>query len=429
MKIVSTTRNKAWQEHDHITVGNQVPQLYVTGNRKQTIRGFGGCFNELGKIALNELSPDRQQQIYKELFSVEGCNFNFNRLPVGANDFSEIWYSCNETDGDYEMKHFSIERDLKYIIPYIREAQKHQEAMQLFASPWSPPTWMKFPKAYNFGTLVQTEDNLKAYALYFKKFIESYKAQDIKINQLHIQNEPMSTQKFPSCIWSGKELCSFIANYLFDAFREGNIDTDIFLGTLNGGSDFHTHFNAFLNVVMDDAICQKAVKGVGYQWDGKSAIAVSYDAFPELEYIQTESECGDGRNSYEYAMYIFGLIRHYMRFGSTAYVYWNIALKKGGESTWGWCQNSLVTIDHGEVTYNPEFYVMKHFSHFVKRGAKYIELTGRWNANSLCFENPDGEIILVVMNPFEETKDLTFDVKGKTSTIILEPHSFTTVAI
>ena len=50
------------------------------------------------------------------MFSIQGCGFDYCRLSIGANDFAESWYSYNETEGDYEMKNFSIERDKKYIM-------------------------------------------------------------------------------------------------------------------------------------------------------------------------------------------------------------------------------------------------------------------------------------------------------------------------
>ncbi|MBR6562434.1 MAG: hypothetical protein IKK70_00670 [Clostridia bacterium] len=112
--------------------------------------------------------------MFDELFGSDGCGFEYVRLSIGANDFAESRYSYNETEGDYEMKSFSIDCDRKYSLPAIKEAQKRSPEISFFASPWSPPTWMKFPKAYNYGRLIQTEENLKAYALYFKKYLLPY---------------------------------------------------------------------------------------------------------------------------------------------------------------------------------------------------------------------------------------------------------------
>lgn len=87
------------------------------------VEGFGGCFNELGFAALAHLSDRERGQVLHSLFHPDGDQkFSICRLPIGASDYALEWYSLNETDGDLEMKHFSIERDLKYLIPYIKEA-------------------------------------------------------------------------------------------------------------------------------------------------------------------------------------------------------------------------------------------------------------------------------------------------------------------
>lgn len=139
------------------------------------------------------------------LFHPEGEHrFTICRLPIGASDYAEQWYSHNEVDGDVAMDHFSIERDFKYLIPYIKEALRYNPDLRLFASPWSPPTWMKFPKAYNYGTLRWEKEILEAYALYFVKFVEAYREAGITIHQVHVQNEVIADQKFPSCMWTGE---------------------------------------------------------------------------------------------------------------------------------------------------------------------------------------------------------------------------------
>ena len=182
--------------------------------------------------------------------------------------------AVNETQGDYEMRNFSIERDKEYLIPYIKEAEKYSGKLNLFASPWSPPTWMKSPPVYNFGTLIWEEKNLKAYAFYFKRFIEEYEKEGIKINQIHIQNEPIADQKFPSCVWSGKELRDFVKSYIGPLFEKSKINTEIWLGTLNSPYDDYGdsnwqfgQYNNFANTVLSDKEAKKYISGVGYQWE------------------------------------------------------------------------------------------------------------------------------------------------------------------
>lgn len=258
--FISTTQNESLV-NGNVEVSNEKAYhtLELNGQSYQIMEGFGGCFNELGYIALNKVSKDKKEEVMKKLFNPEECNFTYCRLPIGANDYAASWYSLNETKGDYKMKNFNIERDKGCLIPYINDAEKYSGKLTLFASPWSPPTWMKFPEVYNFGTLIWEEENLKAYALYFKKFIEAYEKEGIKINQVHIQNEPIADQKFPSCVWSGRKMRDFIKGYIGPLFEESKMDTEIWLGTLNSPYDDYGdenwqfgQYNNFASIVLSD---------------------------------------------------------------------------------------------------------------------------------------------------------------------------------
>lgn len=415
--------------------------LALTGKQKQQIRGFGGCFNELGYQPLTTLENDQQQAIYRELFSPEGLNFTFNRTPVGANDFAETWYSYDETDGDYELKDFSIDHDKKTLIPYIKNAQKYQPNLQLFASPWSPPTWMKFPKVYNYGKIVMTPENLQAYADYFVKYVTAYHEQGIDIQRVTPQNEVFADQKFPSCLWDSEQLRIFIRDYLGPTLEKAHLDTDIFLGTLNGPEDTSftatgvkfDNYNRFVDNILFDDDARHYIKGIGYQWAGQHAIERTHDSWPEMELIQTESECGFGANSWDYAEYVFHLINHYFTAGATAYTYWNMILGDS-ISTWGWHQNSLYSIDSKtkSVTRNPEYYVMRHFAHYVKPGATLLETTGHFNSMAKAFRNPDGQIVVVVQNALERELPFKFadpENAEKGISVTLQPRSFNTFII
>ncbi len=423
--IITTTKNHPWQPGQE-SAGTPVNGELRLGEPQQTVRGFGGCFNELGDVALRTLSPEKQETLLRELFSPEGCNFSFCRMPIGASDYAINWYSCNETEGDYAMEHFSIDRDREHLLPYIQSAMKIKPELKLFASPWSPPTWMKTRKVYNYGRLIQTEENLKAYALYFRKFVEAYRAEGVDIRQIHVQNEPCADQKFPSCLWSGEELRNFIANYLS---KELDGVADIYLGTINGPDTGElgkgTRYKDLAGYVLQDEACRKVIKGISYQWAGKNAIQKTRDDYPDLEFIQSENECGNSQNSWEYAQYVFELIRHYFRNGVTAYTYWNMLLGENGDSTWGWPQNSMINIRDGEAVFNPEFYVMKHLTHFVKPGAKYLSTSGNWSSNALVFRNPDGETVAVTANPY--TAEKVISLGGKS--YLLPAESFNTIVL
>lgn len=425
IRHIASYENNCWQEEQVNTAQAPADGVELTGNRKQKVLGFGGCFNELGWEALQLADEEARNAFLEELFAKDKCNFNFGRVPVGANDFSLEWYSCDEVDGDYELEHFNIERDKQYTLPFVREAQKRQEKFELFASPWSPPVWMKTKKAYNYGNFRMEEKMLKTYAQYFVKFVQAYAKEDVKVAQIHVQNEPVSDQKFPSCVWSGEELRIFIRDYMGPALEESGLDCELWLGTIN------TQEMDYVNTVLADVEARKYLTGVGFQWAGKHAIELAEKSYPELRLMQTESECGDGRNTWAYMEYIFGLVRHYFDHGAERYTYWNLALQDGGISTWGWAQNSLCTVNpaNGELKYQPEFYMMKHLSHFVKEGARLMEIKGHWATSTLAFENPDGSVVLVVNNSLDYDRQFGFS-HGKTSfTAELKAHSLHTFVL
>jgi glucosylceramidase len=423
---ICSTPDKAWTEQKPTPGGRAQAGLALSGQRYQKWSGFGGCFNELGWDGLQALSPAKRDQVIRSLFARNGCGFNFCRMPIGSSDFGLQWYSHNENDGDFAMRRFSIERDRHYLIPYIKSAMECQPKLTLFASPWSPPTWLKFPKAYNYGRLIWEKKYLTAYALYFVKFVQAYAREGIRIDQIHPQNEPVADQKFPSCLWSGAQMRDFIRDYLGPAFKKHNLDCEIWLGTLNTDD-----YNEYTHKALSDARARAYIGGVSYQWWGKSAIQRAHQAWPDVRLIQSENECGDGRNTWDYAQYIFNLIQHYVTNGVDAYVYWNMVLPAGGVSTWGWAQNSMINIDKdsGRVMYNPEFHLMKHFGHFVKPGAQVVGLSGPWSGNALAFENPDRKLVVVVNNPFGEERRLVLNAKNRRVACDLPVRSFNTFVL
>ncbi|MDR2889583.1 MAG: glycosyl hydrolase, partial [Lachnospiraceae bacterium] len=241
VKWIYSNEQAVWQEKNTQVVQHSNASLVLDGQEYQRMNGFGACFNELGYRALLHLPEQEQEKLLEEIFSIaEGkTGFTMCRLPIGGNDYSFDWYSLNETAGDFEMKHFSVERDKKALIPYIKRAQKYNQDLKFFASPWSPPTWMKNPPVYNWGKLITTPENLRAYADYFARFVHAYAAEGIHIDQVHVQNEPVANQKFPSCMWTGEELKIFIRDYLGPRFQEDRLSTEIWLGTINApGCDY-----------------------------------------------------------------------------------------------------------------------------------------------------------------------------------------------
>lgn len=417
MKHIYTTENEKWitSTQPCKEKGEELKILEAIGAH---LYGFGGCFNEIGMKAVFNLEKEKQKEIFDELFCDEGLGFCYNRISIAANDFAEDWYSYNDVKGDYEMKNFSIERDKKYIIPAIKEGQKRQKEMQFFASPWSPPTWMKYPQACNYGKLVQTDENLKAYALYLRKFVEEYAKEDIKISHLYPQNEFLCDHKFPSCQYSAEEMENLLANYLIDEIGEL---CEIWLGT----NCWYQFYMQIYGQILQNKKIRNSIKGAGFQWSATHEIGLFKEDYPNLNAVQTEMECGDGQNKWDHALKLFEIYRRSFKGGANASVYWNMVLEKGGLSTWGWHQNSLFTIDNGEIIRNPEYYAVKHFSHFVKKGAVMLKTEGSHSSNTAVFKNIDGSVVAVIINPYKNDKVLTINGEN----YLLKAKSFNTILL
>jgi glucosylceramidase len=454
---ISTTENDPWaQQVVEVAEHIEAPDIEVLlSDQQQTIEGFGTCFNELGWTSLNLLSNEDRESIMRELFEPGfGAGFNICRMPVGANDFSRKWYSYDETDGDFDMKNFSIANDLETLIPFIKNALEYNPSLKIWASPWSPPSWMKYNHHYacrsvlgnsdyqndtygiymaginnglqpdhecKEGTdmFIQDEKYFEAYALYFSKFVQAYGEHGIKISMVMPQNEFNSVQVFPSCTWTAKGLARFIT-YLGPEMEA--LGVDVFFGTMEREDD------RLVDTVLADPESGKYIKGVGFQWGGKGAISAVHQKYPDLTLYQSEQECGNGKNDWQYCVYTWSLMKHYLTSGANAYMYWNTSLKEGGISTWGWKQNSLVSVDTVNRTfkYNHEYYLMKHLSHFIKPGAKRLETAGPFE-DVLAFLNPDGTVVLVLYNNSDSEKSISIKAGNRSFIPSFKPYSFNTM--
>ncbi|WLT30906.1 glycoside hydrolase family 30 beta sandwich domain-containing protein [Geothrix sp. PMB-07] len=418
-------------------------QLEVTDIEEQTIRGWGGCFNELGWAAMEALPEGKRAEVLASLYGPTGLRFTLGRVPVGANDYSADWYSHDETKEDFELKHFSIQRDRLRLLPYLKSAKTLEPSLTLWASPWCPPSWMKTNNHYACKPSPQFNDlkpegrggemrtqfrmeppYLKCYAAYLARFVRAYEAEGLPIKALHVQNEFNSCQVFPSCVWEPKDLATFIGGYLGPRFEMEALPTEIWLGTVE-----RPHFER-IRTIIEDPATKHILRGVGFQWAGKDGIALVHRQYPKLPLVQTETECGEGANSWTDAEYTFRLIRHYLGHGAEAHMAWNMVLEKGGVSRWGWVQNALITIDKaaGTVTWNPEYHLFRHFSAFVLPGARRLATTGE-DREVLAFRNADGGTVMVLGNTSDEARSLKARVKGRDLALVLPAHSFSTLVL
>lgn len=437
-----STTNEKWANGKTLKFNESTENPYILiypKEKLQKVEGFGACFNELGWEALLSLPKQERTKILTDLFSKDGVNFTLCRMPLGSNDYSLSYYSYDDVPEDFQLKNFNIDRDRYILIPYIKEAMEVNPDLKIWASPWSPPAWMKVNNHYAMGantnvkqmdpgkviannaTAFKMENRyLQAYGLYFSKFVQAYKKEGISIDRVMVQNEPVYQPHWQSCTWRPEDLAFFIGKFLGPEFDKDSIATKIWLGTVNSGDP------NFTRTILNDKDASKYIKGIGYQWDAKYAIDKLHAEYPQYPTMQTESECGNGENNWHSAEYTWSLINHYFNNGINSYMYWNMVLDDSGMSTWGWKQNMMIAINKktGEVTYNPEYYLMKHLSHFVFPGAHRLKTSG--GKDHLAFINPNGDIVVILANNEDHDKSETIGIDGKNVELNVKAKSFNT---
>lgn len=451
-ELIYTTPTERWVEAKKSMVteaeANATADITVfTDQELQNIDGIGGSFNELGWTAIQALPADEQEVLMQSLFSEEGCNFSMCRLPIGSSDYSLSYYSCAEVPNDFDMRDFNIVRDQHILIPYIKAALKERPDLKLWASPWSPPAWMKVNEHYslrrgdadgrpngnhmmegaeimsNATAFKMQERYLEAYALYFSKFVQAYEAEGVSLWAMMPQNEIRWAPNWPACTWRAEDMGYFIEKYLGPKFEADSIDTEIWLGTIND------HEAKYVRTILDNEKASKYIDGVGFQWGGRNALPHIVNEYPEYGYMQTENMCGDQENDWSSLLASWEWVVHYFNNNTGSYMYWNMVLDETGMSHWGWPQNSMIVVDRDkqEVIYNDEYYLFKHLSHFVQPGTHVLKASE--GKNHIAFKLTDGRVLVMINNPEATAQTTTVKVGDQVLTVKLQPTSINSLIV
>ena len=180
----------------------------------QTITGFGGSFTEASAYLLKNLSKENRKKVIEAYFGDEGARYSLTRTHINSCDFSLSNYSYAPVEGDMELNHFSIEEDRDDIIPFIKEAMAaSRDGFKILASPWTAPPWMKDNKDWRGGKLLP--EYYDTWALFFSKFIDAYKLEDIDIWGLTVENEPLgNNNNWESMHYTPQEMTDFVKYHL-----------------------------------------------------------------------------------------------------------------------------------------------------------------------------------------------------------------------
>ncbi len=439
-----TTDQERWVDMGALSVTDwdNDTELYIDvdqNTRYQTLSDapWGGCFNERGWDAMKKLTDAQRGEIIKNLFSDDGLGLKVGRLPLGNSDFSirndQSYDELPEgVESDYGMEYFSIENDRANLLPYIRQAQKIRPDLKFWASPWSPPAWMKQNKSVpgpgSDNTLNFTPEVLSAYAEYFAKYIEAYKAEGVEVARVMPQNEPTINVGYPSCVWSGEQLNVFIRDYLYPTLQKHGLDTEIYLGTFTDSQA------SLADPTLSDPVTSGLIKGLGFQWWSAPLAKRVYRQNQDTGYIlmQSETKCGNGGNTWLYGEEHFDCIKEFLEAGVNEYMLWNMVLDENGINTNPnpWPQNAPIIVNSvtNEVVYTPMYYVFRHFSAYIGGGARRIKTDGNYG-DKIAFQNADGENVLVVKNNSGLYLDVAINFNGRKVKPTVPPHSVNTFRI
>jgi glucosylceramidase len=432
----------------------------------QTITGFGGAFTESSAYLVNKLSEANRKKIMNAYFGVDGANYSLTRTHINSCDFSLKHYAYAMVDGDKNLEHFSIEEDKNNnLIPMILQAKAiSKDGFKIIASPWTSPPWMKDNKNWVGGKLLP--EYYDTWALYFSKFIDAYKKEGIDIWGVTVENEPHGNgNNWESMLFSPQEMTNFVQNNLGPKLEnDGKSNIKIL-----GYDQNRAGIKEWVDEMYKDEASSKYYSGTAVHW-----YESTYEVFPEdLQYahnkapnkylIQTEA-CIDSevphwqddawywkkeatdwgwdwaseKDKYlhpkyapvnRYAVDIIGCLNNWV----DGWVDWNMVLDTKGGPNWfkNWCVAPvIVNPETDEVYFTPLYYVMSHFSKFMRPGAVKIGCTiDHKELVATAVKNPDNSIALVVFNPTDKIQNLEIKLTNQTKHISINAKALQTVVI
>jgi len=425
---------------DFTEVPSTAPTVVVDPGRTfQTMKGFGAAITDSSAAVLYTLSPDARNATMASLFDPRtGDGLDYLRQPIGASDFTtSAAYTYDDVPAgqtDFSLRHFSIAHDQAQILPLLRQAEHLNPNVQIVATPWSPPAWMKTGDSLIGGRLIDSPQVYQAYAAYLVKFIEAYRANGVNVDAITVQNEP---QNRTPAGYPGTDMPSWqeenVINQLGPMLLKAGLDTKI----LAYDHNWSEHPNDVASTPPDEVAdiddypqqvlqssAARYVSGVAYHcyYGDPSAMTALHNQFPRTDIYFTEcsgSQSSDPSNTFSDTVkwHARNLIIGSTRNWAETVINWNIALDPSGGPHTGGCGTctGVVTVNpDGTVTKNAEYYTLGHLARFVAPGAVRIASTSfgttGWNGQvmDVAFHNPDGSTVLVAHN--ENDNPSTFAV-------------------
>ena len=449
-KVYATTANTAQRlsaaadlafEPAGQPVETQVCVFVDPGHSFQTMLGIGGALTDASAETFAKLPKAQQQEFLSAYYSsTAGIGYTLARTSIHSSDFSSGSYTY-VADQDAGLKTFSVKHDEQFRIPFIKQAMAAAGGkLTLYVSPWSPPAWMK-----DSGTMLRGGKLLPAYrqawADYYVKFIKTYEQLGIPIWGLSVQNEPMATQKWESCIFTGEEERDFIKSYLGPTLAKSGLGGKKLIAWDHNRDLLYQR----ASTVLDDPQAAKYVWGIGYHWyetwTGSTMLFDNvrrvHEAYPDKNLIFTEGcvenfkldRVSDWALGERYGMSMIGDFNA----GTVGWTDWNVLLDEtGGPNHVGnFCFAPIIAdTKAGKLIYTNAYYYIGHFSKFIRPGARRISASSNRDAlQTTAFRNPDGSVAVVVMNQTDKPQDFQLWIAGQAAKTTSAAHSIMTMVL
>jgi len=401
----------------------------------QLIEGFGGAFTEAGAFAISQISPQLKQEVINAYFDdVGGIGYSLCRTHINSCDFSLGNYSYDETPEDYQLQNFSIDHDKTLLIPFIKDAmQVSRTGFKLFASPWSPPAWMKTNAQMNHGGKLKPQCR-SVWALYFTKYIKAYMEAGIPIWAITVQNEPDAVQRWDSCLYSNNEERDFLKFHLAPTLAEQGL-SHIKIIIWDHNKDILVER---ISTILSDQQAAKYVWGIGFHWYAGTFfenMAKVHSFFPDKHLIATEGcheggvKLGSWQTGETYGHAIIGDLNNW----AVGWVDWNMVLDETGgpNHAKNYCDAPIIAdTKTNRIYYQSSYYYLGHFSKYIRPGAvRILCSTKNSKLEAVAFQNPNGSVVTVVMNRTDEKIDFCVRVKNDSARLVALPHSIQTLLI
>ena len=404
-------------------------------------RGFGVALTASSCYNLSLMKASERRAFLESIYSDEGLGLSVMRLSIGSSDYSAELYSYDDVEGDVALEHFSVERDEKYVIPIIREVLEIRPDIYIFASPWSPPGWMKTGGGMCGGYM--RDAYIDCYADYIVKFLIEYEKHGIHVSALTPQNEPENTQqgRMPACVWNPDTEARFVY-VLREKLTAHGLDTSLWL--------LDHAFNAWQRVLwqLDTyAGLGEAAGGVAFHYYGGNIedAALLYEKHPTLEYHFTEAGPRLYDNYTTDKCKWVNMMSRTMTCGYRTFTGWNLMLDEtGGPNIGPFMCGGLVTRNSqdGTLTYSGQHAAFAHVSHYIRPDARIYPITVDANERSMTHypkpaegvvgvaaENTDGSFVLVLSNHNTDKRQLQFERDGVWYYLEMSADSVCTIVI